>query len=212
MDAAGTIVGVLSLGITVCDGVIQYGHSWKNQDDDVRALIALTGGLKHLLEDLDKRLQPNLAHDPGVLQRVKSAIQDCTGHIDSVAHLSEKYTTGRTSGLKGKAKDVVHKLKFPFEKKTLDELREIMVAFRGNVDTALQVLSMHVLPLINLTDDTNIIPVTSLSPVRKPSKIFVAKIAQCTNECSGIFRTPVRKLHSHLLRNWHKSYQHLKTL
>ena len=163
MEAAGTIVGVLSLGITVCDGIIKYCRSWKNQDDDVRALIALTGGLKQLLEDLDKRLQPNPAYGPRILQLVKSSIQGCTEHIDSVVHLSDKYATGRTSGLKGKANDMVHKLKFPFEKKALDELRDIMVAFRGNVNTALQVLTMHVLSPINLTDETDIIPVTSLS-------------------------------------------------
>ncbi|KAF2231811.1 hypothetical protein EV356DRAFT_518197 [Viridothelium virens] len=144
MEAAGTIVGVLSLGITVCDGVIHYCRSWKNQDDEIRALIALTVGLKQLLKDLDDRLLANLPHNLRFLEHVNSSIQDCDRNINSILQLSEKYTVGRISGLRGKAKDIAYKLKFPFEKKAFDELREFMVAFRGNVNTALQFLSMHI--------------------------------------------------------------------
>lgn len=144
MEVAGTIVGTVSLGITVCDGIIQYCHSWKTQDDDIRALKALTGGLKQLLAELDTKLQSNPAFDPSVLQILKTSSQNCAGHIDSVLHLSGKYTPGQLSGLKGKAADLAQKLTFPFKKKTLDDLRDTVVAFRGNIETALQIITMHV--------------------------------------------------------------------
>lgn len=57
MEAVGTAVGVVSLGITLCDGIIQYRRAWKHQHDDVRALKELSTGLKNVLQDVERWLQ-----------------------------------------------------------------------------------------------------------------------------------------------------------
>lgn len=196
MEIVGTIAGTLSLGITICDGIIKYCRSWKSQDGDVRALTALATRLKQLLQILDQRLQSNSAYDPMILQQVTSSIQDCTRHINSVVHLSDRYKSGQTGGLKGKAKHIVYKLKFPFEKQALDELRDIMVAFRGNVDTALQILTTHVLFPLHLRNETDNIPGTFLLPAWMLFKTFSARTEKYTYKRYSIFRTPVRKLRS----------------
>ncbi len=41
-----------------------------------------------------------------------------------------------------KAKELTQRLKFPFEKKVLEDLKDIMTAFRGDVDLALGLLKL----------------------------------------------------------------------
>lgn len=45
MDTAGTIIGAISLSITLCQGITTYCHDWKHQDEEVRSLRSLCDGL-----------------------------------------------------------------------------------------------------------------------------------------------------------------------
>jgi len=143
MDAAGTAVGIISLGITLCDGIVTYCHAWKHQDDDVRSLTALCETLNQLLQDIEQRVKGSQTLDPHIVEKLNDTLQACAGHNEAVLQLTKKYATGpATTAWKGKARELAQKLKFPFQKKTLEELREIMIAFRGNVDTALELLNL----------------------------------------------------------------------
>jgi hypothetical protein len=143
MDAAGTVVGVISLGITLCDGIATYCHAWKHQDDDVRSLTALCEALKQLLQDIEQGVKGNQTLDANIVEKLNDTLQACTGHIEAVLRLTKKYTVGpATTTWKGKARELAQRLKFPFEKKTLEELKGIMIAFRGNADTALGLLKL----------------------------------------------------------------------
>jgi hypothetical protein len=143
MDAAGTVVGAISLGITLCDGIATYCHAWKHQDDDVRSLIALCEALKQLLQDIEQGVKGNQTLDANIVEKLNDTLQACTEHIEAVLRLTKKYTVGpATTAWKGKARELAQRLKFPFEKKTLEELKDIMIAFRGNVDTALGLLKL----------------------------------------------------------------------
>src|SRR3954468_19610737 len=48
MEVAGTIIGALSLGITLCDGIVTYCHAWKDQDNEIRSLTTLCETSKQL--------------------------------------------------------------------------------------------------------------------------------------------------------------------
>ena len=143
MEAAGTVVGIVSLGIILCDGIIQCCRAWKHQDDDVRALRELTDGLRNILQDVERWLQrkPNL--DPAIVPSVRNSLQACNDQIAKAMGISDKYAIGQTMAKKGKVKDMIQRLKFPLERNVLRELRDIMMAFRDNVDIALSLLNKY---------------------------------------------------------------------
>lgn len=58
---AGTAVGVISLGIQVCQGLVSYYKNWKSFDDDIAHLYAKIDGLRITLENLEHTL-PKLRH------------------------------------------------------------------------------------------------------------------------------------------------------
>jgi hypothetical protein len=143
MDAVGTIIGVISLGAALCDGIATYCHAWKHQDDDIRSLKALCGTLKQLLQYIEQRLKVDPILEPDIAEKLHNALQECNKHIEAALRLTKKYEIGSdTRRWKTKGKELVKRLKFPFDKNTLEGLRDIMVAFRGNVDTALAILQL----------------------------------------------------------------------
>lgn len=78
--------------------------------------------------------------------RLDDALNTCNEHCETVLLLSRKYATEQpAASWKRKAREGARKLKFPFQKKTLEELKDIMMAFRSNVDGILQLLSLCVI-------------------------------------------------------------------
>ncbi|KAK3985464.1 hypothetical protein QBC44DRAFT_156483 [Cladorrhinum sp. PSN332] len=145
MDAAGTFIGALSLGLTLCQGIVSYCQSWKHQDDEVKSLIALAQGLIQLLLEIQQRITSNPALDPGITAKLDAILQACSGHCDAVLQLSTSYAPGQSTASpswRHRTKELAKRLKFPIEKKVLGELKDIMLAFRGNVDTALGLLNL----------------------------------------------------------------------
>lgn len=143
MESAGTIVGAVSLGITLCDGIVSYCHAWKHQDEEIRSLKTLCEELKRLLHAIEQRTKYSPILVPDTVGKLNDTIRACSNQGEAVLRLSEKYAPGPANTTwKGKARESARKLKFPFEKKTLAELKDIMLAFRGNVDTALALLKL----------------------------------------------------------------------
>ena len=144
MDTAGTIIGAISLSITLCQGVTNYCHDWNHQDEEVKSLRSLCDGLAQHLQTIDKVIKDHPTLSTNIVARMDEAIETCNRHCKAILSLSEKYAPGEPSASwKSKAKEGARKLKFPFQKKTLEELKEIMIAFRGNVDGLLQLLSLY---------------------------------------------------------------------
>jgi hypothetical protein len=143
MDSAGTIVGAVSLGITLCDGIATYCHTWKHQDDDVKSLTTLCETLKQLLQYIEQCVKSSQTLESRIVEKLNDTLQECAGHCKAILRLSSKYTTtAAATTWNGKARELAKRLKFPFEKRTLEELKDIMIAFRGNVDTAMGLLKL----------------------------------------------------------------------
>lgn len=142
MDVAGSVVGVVSLGIVLCDGILQFCQGWKHQDDDVRTLKGLADGLKSVLQGAEIWFQQQSELDPTILSSINNSLQACNEQISRAVSISDKYTRGNPSTKKGKMKELLMRLKFPFERKVVGELTDLVVAFRGNVDLAVSLLNV----------------------------------------------------------------------
>lgn len=58
ISAAGTAVGIISLGIQVCQSLISYYDRWKSFDDDIAQIQGKLDGLKETLENLGENIVP----------------------------------------------------------------------------------------------------------------------------------------------------------
>ena len=141
-SAAGSVVGVISLGLSACQGLLQYYASWKDYENDVsmtmRSLESLVETF-HLLEMIvkDRDLKPELAG------RLEASIVACKDGVDSLKKKLEKIKqNGSPVSLQEKARSQARRVLYPFRQSTLVKLREIVSDLRNNVSLVMSTLQM----------------------------------------------------------------------
>ncbi|KAI7081966.1 hypothetical protein KC356_g8751 [Hortaea werneckii] len=142
MDVAASAVGITSLGVQVCQGLLSYYDGWKGYESD----ISDTRGMITDLHDTLVLLEDSL--EIGGLEirrtaRVASCLESCRGGlIDLSRKLDELQRYGKPEGLRQKARSGLQKAVYPFRKDTLVKLRENVADVRERLVLAIQVLQL----------------------------------------------------------------------
>jgi Ni2+-binding GTPase involved in maturation of urease and hydrogenase len=89
MEAAGAAVGVTSLGIQLCQGLLQYYMSWKGYREDIKSTYSAIEKLEQTLILLEKTARAS-QHSPDLIDHVAQCILDCQGGIDQLRKKFEK--------------------------------------------------------------------------------------------------------------------------
>lgn len=80
MEAAGTAVGIASLGIQVCQGLISYYHDWQSYHEDISAACDKVSSLERTFALLKETLgQASL--NAGQTAQVRDSLLSCTDSI-----------------------------------------------------------------------------------------------------------------------------------
>ncbi|MCJ1408800.1 hypothetical protein MMC19_002876 [Ptychographa xylographoides] len=140
------VVGILSLGIQVTQGLTTYYGLWKSHEDtlihhDIRLdqLEKSLGILQTSISKLDHK-------DSLATQNVASTIVACENGMKKLkSSLDQCRLSPAQPGLHHRVRDTSRKALFPFKKATLDSLRSTVTELQSNVDNALQILGIDVL-------------------------------------------------------------------
>ena len=90
---AGSAVGITSLGIQVCQGLLSYYHDWKNYDEDMKTTTDAISDLEQkfaLLKDVLN--SPRLAQDHKIRDGVTQSLVQCEKGL-SITSLHVRYET-----------------------------------------------------------------------------------------------------------------------
>ncbi len=135
--------GVASLGITVCNSLLQYYGSWKDRDSTLNTMYSQLESLGNTFALLERTLnEHNRNIDPAMAIRMRECVESCRG---GVLKLEKKLLKVRkTSGLGpiGAFQDAKRRALFPFKESTLVKMKEIVVDLRDDLAIALGVLQM----------------------------------------------------------------------
>lgn len=134
----GSAVGVLSLGITVFGGLINYYSAWKDQDANIHTTYLQVENLTATLQQLQSTLARQAPESPATLQ-VNNCIQACKAPIDK---LSKKLDKIRRNGPaeRGSRSSLFRSTMYPFKQSTLMKLRETISELRSLLNLAVNVL------------------------------------------------------------------------
>lgn len=144
LGIAGSAVGIVSLGLQVCQGVLNYYGDWKDRDDDILRMYNATDDLGRSFWFL-KAMLNSMAHDlpVDVINNVERNITSCEGGIIRLeTKLGELRRHGGTK-LQEKVHDKALKAFYPFQAKSLAKLSTIVSELRDNLGFALSVLQTH---------------------------------------------------------------------
>ncbi|KAL9064639.1 MAG: hypothetical protein Q9157_007759 [Trypethelium eluteriae] len=140
----GTAVGVASLGIQCCQGVIGYYRSYREQDEVVAVTTACVDDLHGILVALHGMINPPGPQlNTNVLALVIKSIASCEGLANDLKAELDKFGPNEPQATpKKKAHKHVMRALYPFKKSTLIKLREIVQDFRGNLSLAIETVGL----------------------------------------------------------------------
>ncbi|OBT97547.1 hypothetical protein VE01_04507 [Pseudogymnoascus verrucosus] len=141
-ELAGTAVGAISLGIQVCQGLVEYYGSWKDAPKDVARMCQSIRSLEERLNAVNAVVKNNgIASQAG--SGVQSGIDSC---VTSIAELqSQLIKVQEISGpnIWSKVHGHGRRLLYPFRESTLLKLNGIVSEMRENLSFALDVLQLQ---------------------------------------------------------------------
>ncbi|KAL5353215.1 hypothetical protein ACLOAV_001250 [Pseudogymnoascus australis] len=141
-EIAGTAVGAISLGIQVCQGLVEYYGSWKDAPKDVARMCQSIWSLEEMLNTLNTAIKDN-----GVASKAESGIQSgidsCASSIAGLQSQLIKVQEINGPSIWCKVHGQGRRLLYPFRESTLLKLNGIVVEMRENLSFALDVLQLQ---------------------------------------------------------------------
>ena len=142
MDVASSAVGIASLGIQVCQGLLSYYNSWKAYKSDIATACQCVDDLRQTFELLEGTLHKQEL-DSARVKRAEECLGSCTDALSDLEKTLQRiHTYASPSGLQEKLHSGFQRLIYPFRESTLVKIREIVSELREHVSLALQVLQL----------------------------------------------------------------------
>jgi hypothetical protein len=141
MDVAGAAVGVASLGIQVCQGLLDYYQACESYDRDIQEAQKWIMHLQRTLVILGDVLQSSNAKQD-VFQNAQTGILNCEDGILKLEKKLRKIRKGDPSTAKERTKAMGHRLIYPFQQSTVAKLKEIVKDLFEHLLLSIQVLQV----------------------------------------------------------------------
>jgi hypothetical protein len=146
LSVAGSAVGIISLGLTVCQGLLAYYGPFKSfhdQIDEVICRIAALDGILKVLQDVfmdDHIISTSLTAQSAAV--AVDCILRCSEGLHRLKKTLEKCTSTKSTNNPFRSKIQINRMLYPFRRDTLMALLETMSWLQANLNTSLQILNM----------------------------------------------------------------------
>lgn len=133
--------GLVSLGITICDGLFTYCRTYKSRESDLKVLGDHSRKLQALLRLIEKRLQSGPA-DASFRTTMMECFEACEHCVSDVQALDDKYSSPVASvSMRNRSKVALRRLQYPFEADRFETLRKQLNDFHSALSGLLLVMN-----------------------------------------------------------------------
>ena len=142
--AAGSAVGVISLGIQACQGLLAYYDSWKGCHQDIENTSKSIASLTETLELVSRVVETKTGQGDPTKQQISSLVVRCLTGIEALSEelkRFEKYP--QSADIRSKIKSHMRRLYYPFKESTLAKLRDSVQDVRDELAPVLSVLQLE---------------------------------------------------------------------
>lgn len=95
LSVTASAAGLVSLGLTVCSGLLEYYSAWKDQPSDVSAMCESAVALNKTFELLDEKIRHPLL-DRKTVDRVNESIISCAAAIQGLQSKLDKIRNAKS--------------------------------------------------------------------------------------------------------------------
>jgi hypothetical protein len=142
LSVAGGVVGIISLGITVTQALVDFYTTARDQKSNTAATAEKLNLLLDLLESLSRQLADRTFR-PGerdLLDNVERCINACDEIIRELETENKKFKDCSTHNIAAAARTATRRVAYPFRQSTLQKLDEDIDETISHLSLALQVL------------------------------------------------------------------------
>lgn len=140
---AGT-VGILSLGITTCQGLVGYYGLWEDCPDEVKDLCLYLERVSQIMRNLRVCIHNHTFSEESIGQ-VTASIQACESHLGRLEEKFKMFDDINSPGDSGVFKSMVQRALFPFRAKTLKQIKDSITCLEATLGLAVGTLGMYTL-------------------------------------------------------------------
>lgn len=134
-------MGVASLGIQVCKGLLIFYQDWKDCPEDVKEARDSISSLTETFILIEKSMR-NPALEEDVVHRVESCLLSCNEGVKKLQKKLGKMQIEAPQGSREKAKASALRLAYPFRKSVVEKLKETVQDLWQHLTLAVQVLHL----------------------------------------------------------------------
>lgn len=140
---SGGVVGVVSLGLTVCQGLLKYYTPWKSYDDEISGFTTRLEGLNDLLQVVHGLLSADQERDlpsqyKGAVSVQLKLFEDGCQKLGEM--LEECKSTDTTPFVRKHSWLRLRRASYPFKKETLVTLSQYVSGLQHNLGLSFSVL------------------------------------------------------------------------
>ena len=144
LSIAGSVVGLLSLGIQVTKSLINFYTSYKHQDSEIAGMAERLERLLTILQSLEKILSNRKfqVDEQNLIDSIETSIKKCDELIQELQGEFQKFTQAISNGLQTVFRVAGRRATYPFRQSTLQKLDEDIGDLRANLSIAMDVLQL----------------------------------------------------------------------
>ncbi|KAJ5249128.1 hypothetical protein N7468_000579 [Penicillium chermesinum] len=143
LSLTGTAVGIVSLGLSVCQGLVSYYSALRSYSQDTKNVINKLEGLKDVLAGLEallQRLGP-LQTETAAIKTAERHILACRGGLSQLKEIMDKCEETSSGLQRGYSRAL-----YPFRRDTIGSVLKHVESLQSNLDTSMHILSLQVSP------------------------------------------------------------------
>lgn len=145
-SVTGSAVGVISLGISVCQGLLAYYDSFKAYDEQIKDVSLRVQSFSNILKALNEVLSDAQASSSILATRQGAVALDCIFNcqegLERLQKVLEKckYSPLNLSFLSSKFQ--INRMLYPFKRDTLVTVLDTLKWLQDDLNTSLQILTL----------------------------------------------------------------------
>lgn len=144
LSVAGSVVGVISLGVQVTQSLVNFYQSYRGQDSALLRMGERLDGLLDIFQGLEKTLSDRKfeADERTLVDSIERSIENCDELIQELQDECLKFKETSSKGIVAAVKGAGRRATYPFRQSTLQKIDEDIGEIRANLSSAMDVLQL----------------------------------------------------------------------
>ncbi|KAJ6133089.1 hypothetical protein N7471_008304 [Penicillium samsonianum] len=136
-ELAGTAVGIISLGLQVCQGIVSYSQAWRGFDEDIQNTRNKAKALHMLLKTLRETIEELHHTRPEVASDLEGKAMSMHSSIEKLRKIVDRFKPARSEAFPEKVRAQLKKSVYYFQKDTLKDIQNHLDQIQNVLQTSL---------------------------------------------------------------------------